>query len=68
MKEIKKTDYVTKEELNERTKLSKMKTDQIYVTLPKGTKEILIEITGEKPAKACHDIILEYIKRLKSDQ
>lgn len=62
MEKNEKKDFVTREELNERSRRSKSKTDQVYITLPKGTKEILIEMTGKRPSKACSDIITEYIK------
>lgn len=65
MKTSKNSENVTREELNMRVKLSKEKADLINITLPKGSKDILIEITGQRPATACHDIIIEYIKKMK---
>lgn len=65
MKKNEKKDFVTREELNERSRISKSKTDQVYITLPKGTKNILIELTGKRPSTACKDIVIEYIKEIE---
>lgn len=59
---------ITQEVLNQRVRESRAKTDNISLTLPKGTKEIIIELTGERPATFCNKIVIEYIKRLKAEQ
>lgn len=66
MKEnTKNKDYVTREELRERTRRSREKVDNISLTLPKGTKELIIELTGNKPSTECTKVIIEYVKQLQ---
>lgn len=68
MKKNENSKTVTREELSRRSKESKLKADLINITLPKGTKDILIELTGKRPATACRDIIIKYIEEIEKKE
>lgn len=60
-------EMIAREILRRRVKESMDKRDHIHVTLPLGTKEIIMELTEEKPSTFCSKAILKYIEELSKE-